>query len=395
MTSADVGLCFSESYEEARGKFLAAAGELKAEMHSLPVAEDEEGRYTIDIAILRKPGKGVMVITSGTHGVEGYAGSGIQLGLLRHWQELSIGVTAVFVHAVNPYGMAHFRRCNEKNVDLNRNCLLPQEFERLQAEDKLATIYSSFDPLFNPTVTPSWFYRNVAIWPHMASYVAAYGFGYIKTALVGGTYTKEQGMFFGGRELQKSHILLRDFFKEQFGKVPAKEIAWVDVHTGLGAQGVDVLLGNFEDRQLMDEIFPKVEGEFDGFQGGFGISAIDRRCGPGELDVNSGRFSSSQAGGYEYTVGVLSGDWVTSWFPPDSGRALLVQQEFGTLPSLAVARALMLENVGFHYDRGNHDFWRTFTQDAFYVRTDFWKERVLRRGMDVFQKMAKTLMDKL
>ena len=71
----------------------------------------------------------------------------------------------------------------------------------------------------------------------MASYVAAYGFGYIKTALVGGTYTKEQGMFFGGREPQKSHILLRDFFKEQFGKVPAKEIAWVDVHTGLGAQG--------------------------------------------------------------------------------------------------------------------------------------------------------------
>ncbi|CAE6953210.1 mei2 [Symbiodinium sp. CCMP2456] len=286
--------------------------------------------------------------------------------------------------------MAHFRRCNEKNVDLNRNCLLPQEFERLRTEDKLATIYSSFDPLFNPTVTPSWFYRNVAIWPHMASYVAAYGFGYIKTALVGGTYTKDQGMFFGGRELQKSHVLLRDFFKEHFGKLPAKEIAWVDVHTGLGAQGVDVLLGNFEDRQLMDEIFPKVEGEFDGFQGGFGVSALDRRCGPGELDVNSGRFSSSQAGGYEYTVGVLSGDWVTSWFPPDSGRALLVQQEFGTLPSLAVARALMLENVGFHYDRGNHDFWRTFTQDAFYVRTDFWKERVLRRGMDVFQKMAKT-----
>ena len=53
---------------------------------------------------------------------------------------------------------------------------------------------------------------------------------------------------------------------------------------------------------LSQEIFPKVEGEFDGFQGGFGISAIDRRCGPGELDVNSGRFSSSQAGGYEYTA---------------------------------------------------------------------------------------------
>ncbi|CAE7563089.1 unnamed protein product [Symbiodinium pilosum] len=226
----------------------------------------------------------------------------------------------------------------------------------------------------------------------MAAYVATYGYGYIKTALVGGTYTKEQGLFYGGRQLEPSHVLLRDFFKEQLGKVPAQEIAWVDVHTGLGPPGVDVLLGSGLDKQQMEAIFPKVEGEFDGCQcEAFGVRGVDRRCGQGELEVNNAKFSSSQSAGYEYTVGALSGDWVTEWFPKGSGKVLLVQQEFGTLASLSVARALMLENTGFHYDRGNHDFWRTFTQDAFYVRTDVWKEKVLRRGMDVFQKMAKML----
>ncbi|CAE7501728.1 mei2 [Symbiodinium natans] len=385
----DVAACFSESYEEARSKFLAAAKEKDAEMHSLPVTEDEDGKYTIDVAVLRKPGKGVVVISSGTHGVEGYAGSGIQLGLLRHWQELSIPVTAVFIHAVNPFGMAHFRRFNEHNVDLNRNCLLPHEFEKLQTQDQIAPLYDSFDPVFNPTSPPSWFYRNMGVWVRMASYVAAYGIGYIKTALVGGTYTKEKGIFYGGRELEPSHVLLRDFFKEQFGGLPAREIAWVDVHTGLGPQGVDVLLGSEGDRQTLEEKFPKVDGEFDGVQVVSGERGVDLRCAGEGLEVNSARFSSSQSAGYEYTVGVLSAPWVTQWFPPDSGRVLMVQQEFGTLPPMAVARALMLENSGFHYDRSNHHFWRTFTQDAFYVRTDFWKERVLRRGMDVFQKMAK------
>ncbi|CAJ1435307.1 unnamed protein product [Effrenium voratum] len=286
--------------------------------------------------------------------------------------------------------MAHFRRFNENNVDLNRNCLQPDQFEKLK-EDRIASIYGSFDPLFNPTEEPGVFYRNVGVWFRMAYYVASYGIGYIKTAMVAATYSQEKGIFYGGKKLEKSHVLLRDFF-QRFAEVEARKVAWVDVHTGLGPTGVDVLLGSGKDYPKLQELFPKIAGESDGPQNSFGLTVdevLKRRCGEGaELEMNGAHFSASQSAGYEFSVGILSSDWVTTFFAKNSGQVLQVAQEFGTLGNLSVARALMLENYGWNHDRQNHDFWRTYTRDAFYVRTGDWKARVLRRGDEVFRKLS-------
>ena len=63
------------------------------------------------------------VIISGTRGVEGFCGSGCQVGFLveRVYEGLPKSVGVVLVHALNPYGFAWLRRVNEENVDLNRN----------------------------------------------------------------------------------------------------------------------------------------------------------------------------------------------------------------------------------------------------------------------------------
>lgn len=165
----------------------------------------------------------------------------------------------------------------------------------------------------------------------------------------------------------------------------------MDVHTGLGAKGVDVLLGSANDTKEMEERFPKIPRSFDGFQGGFGRpldEVVSERC-QGSADTPTSKNKGSQSAGYEFTVGVLTTEeWIACFFKPNSGRPLVVTQEFGTLPSLAVARALVLENCGFHYDRGNHEYWRQFSRDAFYVRTADWKQRVLHRGEDVFSRMV-------
>ena len=62
---------------------------------------------------------------SGTHGVEGYCGSGIQIGFLKEglFAELPDDMSVVLLHAMNPYGFSNDRRVNEDNVDLNRNFL--------------------------------------------------------------------------------------------------------------------------------------------------------------------------------------------------------------------------------------------------------------------------------
>lgn len=60
----------------------------------------------------------------GTHGVEAFTGSAIQIEFLREYAVKGGSEkdpTMIFVHPMNPFGMKHLRRTNENNVDLNRN----------------------------------------------------------------------------------------------------------------------------------------------------------------------------------------------------------------------------------------------------------------------------------
>ena len=69
----------------------------------------------------------VLLHSSGLHGVEGFAGSAIQLQLLDELPRLPEDGAVLIAHVLNPYGMAWLRRVNEHNVDLNRNFLAPDE----------------------------------------------------------------------------------------------------------------------------------------------------------------------------------------------------------------------------------------------------------------------------
>ena len=65
----------------------------------------------------------MLVVVSGTHGVEGYAGSAIQIAALERLdlEALGPGTGMLFVHLVNPWGCAWNRRENEDNADVFRN----------------------------------------------------------------------------------------------------------------------------------------------------------------------------------------------------------------------------------------------------------------------------------
>lgn len=80
----------------------------------------------------------IIMIISGTHGVEGPAGYDLQLDLLQKkaHEKLPSDVGLVFVTALNPWGWVNGRRTNEDNVDLNRNGWfgLPPELPPLDPE---------------------------------------------------------------------------------------------------------------------------------------------------------------------------------------------------------------------------------------------------------------------
>jgi len=104
---------------------------------------------------------------------------------------------------------------------------------------------------------------------------------------------------------------------------------------------------------------------------------------------NSGNANGSQAAGYELTRGFLK-QYYDTLFKTPSGRrsALIVTQEFGTVSPIFVARSLIIENRGWHFDRARHEHWRTYTRDAFYVREPKWKASILERGQSIFHQLV-------
>ena len=336
----------------------------------------------IDIAYLAGPtpaadGGEVVVHLSATHGVEGYAGSAVQIRMLRLWAQDPSRVPkdkhVVIVHAVNPYGMAHFRRWNENNVDLNRNGVHdPAEFAKLRSRDKNIGGYFDFDDLFNPTTAPTaWSpYTNLF---SAARCIVTHGMTKMKRAMVSAQYHKPEGIFFGGFEVQPSHLIVKEYLEGIGAAAATGRVTVIDVHTGLGPTGVDTLLvGGADEAAETLRRFP-VDAKVSPHTT---IQALD---GSGGASADS----SNAAAGYELTRGTTV-EAMRSVFAKT--KPLTVTQEFGTVTGVLVGRAMILENQGFHHDPKNRDHWATYTRDAFYVRTNDWRRDIEARGVELFRQ---------
>ena len=137
---------FSATYGEARDKFLKACSnrglEVDSRLNPNVVGARGEDLFMDVVHIGAKKTAKVLFLMSGTHGVEGYCGSGAQIGFLKegYFSDLPDDLSIVLVHAMNPYGFSHDRRVNEDNVDLNRN------FLDFSAPDRPASNYEKIHP---------------------------------------------------------------------------------------------------------------------------------------------------------------------------------------------------------------------------------------------------------
>ena len=88
MSATEVYELFLDGYAKARQRFREAVTQLGWMLEAYPIGQtgpDGED-LTIDVAIT--PGERTdrtLVISSGLHGVEGFFGSAVQLGLLQKW----------------------------------------------------------------------------------------------------------------------------------------------------------------------------------------------------------------------------------------------------------------------------------------------------------------------
>jgi hypothetical protein len=226
-------LYFSGHYKSARKRFRKAARRAGARMYKLrwglkgPLDE----KLSIDIAVLGNPRpKRALLHSSGVHGVEGFAGSAIQLRTLESPPELPADGALVLIHCVNPYGMAYWRRVNESNVDLNRNFLKKGQWNGAHEG------YHLLHRLLNPERLS----RLDLFLPRLLVKAARHGFEYLKQAGAEGQYVYPDSLFFGGAGLEDGPRLLLKWLKKHLKS--ARRVCAIDVHTGVGEPGQDWLI---------------------------------------------------------------------------------------------------------------------------------------------------------
>lgn len=226
-------MTFSQSYAQARQKFLDAARSrgLPVASHVLPGRTGAQGEeLATDTALIgRADAENLLIVTSGTHGVEGFCGSGCQAALIGDEEmagRLTPARTAMLlVHAVNPWGFSHLRRTNEDNIDLNRNCV---DFGRPRPAN---AGYRELDALLMPATWPPTAENEQAI----AAYQQRQGLPAFQHAVSAGQYELPAGLFYGGTGPAWSQQTMRAIL-ERHG-AGRKRIGWIDIHTGLGPWG--------------------------------------------------------------------------------------------------------------------------------------------------------------
>src|SRR5262249_40294900 len=134
----------------------------------------------------------LLILTSATHGIEGYCGSGCQVALMRDPAfAKAVGDAAIavlFIHAVNPHGFSHGRRVNEHNVEVNRN------FHDFEAPLPGDAAYAEVHPWLLPATWPPPPENEARI----GQYIVTHGLPAFQAAVSGGQYAFPDGLFYGG-----------------------------------------------------------------------------------------------------------------------------------------------------------------------------------------------------
>ncbi len=348
--------CFSAEYAEARGKFREAAVAAGAALvtHRNPAKTSTGVELSTEVAWLGpdRPAR-LLIVMSGTHGVEGFCGSGVQVALLKSGLAVDRppDMALMLIHAISPSGFAEIRRVTDDNIDLNRNFV---------DHSQPYPANPGYEELRDALCPEDWTAdgRKVAD-AALAAYQQAHGFMAFQAAISAGQYVDPKGLFFGGHAPAWSNLTFRNIVNIRARGIP--HVAFMDLHSGLGPSGVGEIINNH------------VAGH------------------PGYQRVKDwfGDEATSESEGSSVSVELRG----TSNFALDEALTpevvTAIALEFGTIPPLELLEALRAEN--WLYRRGDPASKqgreiKAQLRAAFYGDTDAWKKMVWERADDVFRR---------
>ena len=250
--------------------------------------------------------------------------------------------------------MAYLRRVNENNVDLNRNFLVPDD-----TYTGAAPGYRILHPLFNPPTPPAFDF----LYPRLMYKLVRYGVRKLRQAGAQGQYSFPKGLFYGGAGLEAGPRLYLNWVQKQLNN--ARRVCAIDVHTGLGAKGDQLII-------------------LERNQGGGYHRHLEPIYGH-QLD-NTGRDQSivyQVRGGIDYGVPLAL---------PAKGEIDFVTQEFGTVNGFEILSCLRQENRLHHYGRPRLDHPAKLTiQRNFSPPEEGWRRAILNQGEKLIEDTVRYL----
>lgn len=351
---------FSENYAACRHRFCDAAQQngWLCESHPIDAIGPDGATLAFDVAVSPAPDtRKTIVVSSGIHGVEGFFGSAVQLALLNRWSAEQSSVKFVFLHGLNPYGLAWLRRFDQNNVDPNRNFLLPGELFTGAPSG-----YASLDSFLNPCQPPS---RWEPFLLKAMLLIARYGMPALKQSVAAGQYTFPKGLFFGGERPSQTQQLLERKMPQWLQD--SHTVVHLDFHTGLGGFG--------DCRLLID----------------YPLNDQERRClsdwfGPDSFEVN-------ESTGVAYDARGGFGRWcVAKQFAPEY---LFACAEFGTYGPIQVLQGLRAENQAYHWEQPSAPSAIRSKQrlrELFCPASSSWRQRVIKHSLRLIDQAQRGLL---
>lgn len=344
---------FSQDYRAARNRLLSLTQKTGDWVHE-PIKHplcgaDGDGMFTDVFWRGPEDASRILVISSGTHGVEGFCGSAVQSQLVAKDMALPDDLAIMLVHGVNPFGFSHLRRVNEGNVDVNRN------FIDFEAELPVNEAYRDLNHLLNPVEMPP--EKLDALMVEIMRLQSTMDFLTFFKAVSGGQHEFPDGVQFGGREPQWSRKTVEKIWATYLST--AEIVAHIDVHTGLGPSGVGALMMAANPDEPHKAITAKWFG--------------DMMVSPRPTREQDDTFGGYMNLGMERC---LTDTWV-----------IPMTLEYGTEAPEVVLRAMIEDNWLCHHGELDSERGRAIKERllrVFYPDSKIWESQVLHRAEQVF-----------
>jgi hypothetical protein len=377
---------FPSDYSDSRRAFLeramAVEGPKELGQWLVPASQDDD--LVVDhlyLPPLALP-KTLVVLSSGVHGIEAYAGSAIQTMFFEELlPKIDRAHTGIFlVHSLNPFGFKHHRRGTEANINLNRNFFAkPELYQRKNEASR--EMHDKFVQKTPVTSARSHLLQQMRMENGGVLFGAgndAVSLDRLVKAVAPGQFDSPENLEYGGTKPEPQSQALIDWLKAQMPVY--RDIVLLDLHTGLGKRGRLHLLGSGNADEINQELFHQLFKP--------------------EADKEFYEFTSADADGFYDTYGTLNGIFPQLAHPKQ--RVCAVTMEFGTLghdndAQLESMNRWLIDHQGLLYGYANTALQAKAESEfleKFYPNDNHWKQKVIdaARGLltRAFARMAST-----